>query len=478
MPGSAKPMHGTVRARPRSTGQTLKRRASFPVSTHPTRTHHETARQDGAGHGRRTGHRPRQRAGARRRGRRGLGDRRRRGAARALRRRRQHPHRAASTCSTAPRSSRCSRRCRALDVLFNCAGIVHNGSVLDASDADLELAFALNVRAQLWTIQAALPAMLAAGGGSIINMASIASSIKGLPSRCVYGLTKAAVIGLTKSVAADYVRAGDPLQRALPGDGRHAVARRPDRRLRRPGRGAPGVRRPPADGPARAGRGDRADGRLPGQRRVEVRHRAGVLRRWRHDDLRSGAAKRGSVRAAARVAAPRPQRRAWRKACSRSAIRSSASSMPTDRRSRSGGAGRAGAFDAGAVLDQALDAAERGRALPQLRRCAAVGDRRRLAAARRGSTACRRSRRCICRAATSWPGCVGQARVEHRRDAARAARSARRCAAPTRWRARTRRIQRAHAAQQQPRLERAERCRRAARAPSAMRCQSVVVARA
>ena len=67
-----------------------------------------------------------------------------------------------------------------VDVLFNCAGIVHNGSALDASDADLELAFALNVRAQLWTIQAALPGMLARGGGSIINMASIASSIKGL----------------------------------------------------------------------------------------------------------------------------------------------------------------------------------------------------------------------------------------------------------------------------------------------------------
>ncbi len=84
-----------------------------------------------------------------------------------------------------------------LDVLFNCAGIVHHGSALDASDDDLEFAFALNVRFQLWTIQAALPGMLAAGGGSIINMASVASSIKGLPNRCVYGLTKAAVIGLT-----------------------------------------------------------------------------------------------------------------------------------------------------------------------------------------------------------------------------------------------------------------------------------------
>lgn len=99
----------------------------------------------------------------------------------------------------------------ALDVLFNCAGFVHAGTVLQATDEEWEFAFNLNVRSQFWTIQAALPRMLAnnggKGGGSIINMASVVS-IKGLPNRFVYGSSKAAVIGLTKSVAADYVMQG------------------------------------------------------------------------------------------------------------------------------------------------------------------------------------------------------------------------------------------------------------------------------
>ena len=104
-----------------------------------------------------------------------------------------------------------------LDVLFNCAGFVHSGTVLQASDADWDFAFNLNARAQFWTVQAALPRMLAQGGGSIINMASVCSSIKGLPNRFIYGASKAAVIGLTKSVAADFVGQGVRCNAVCPG---------------------------------------------------------------------------------------------------------------------------------------------------------------------------------------------------------------------------------------------------------------------
>ena len=104
-----------------------------------------------------------------------------------------------------------------LDVLFNCAGVVHNGSILQANDADWEAAFSLNVRAQYWMIQAVLPKMLAAGGGSIINMASVCGSLKGLPNRFIYGASKAAVVGLTKGVAADFVGQGIRCNAIAPG---------------------------------------------------------------------------------------------------------------------------------------------------------------------------------------------------------------------------------------------------------------------
>jgi len=104
-----------------------------------------------------------------------------------------------------------------LDILFNCAGYVHNGTILDCGQKDWEFSFNLNVRAMYTTIRCALPKMLAKGGGSIVNMASIASSIKGLPNRFVYGTTKAAVIGLTKAVAADFVTKGIRCNAIAPG---------------------------------------------------------------------------------------------------------------------------------------------------------------------------------------------------------------------------------------------------------------------
>ena len=105
----------------------------------------------------------------------------------------------------------------AFDVLFNCAGYVHSGTVLQATDEDWDFAFDLNVRSQFWMIQAVLPAMLARGKGSIINMGSIASSVRGLPNRFVYGASKAAVVGLTKAVAADYVGQGIRCNAVCPG---------------------------------------------------------------------------------------------------------------------------------------------------------------------------------------------------------------------------------------------------------------------
>ena len=95
-----------------------------------------------------------------------------------------------------------------VDVLFNCAGFVHHGTILDCTLKDWDFSFNLNVKSMYLVTRALLPGMLKKGGGSIINMSSIASSVKGLPNRFVYGATKAAVIGLTKAIAADYVKQG------------------------------------------------------------------------------------------------------------------------------------------------------------------------------------------------------------------------------------------------------------------------------
>jgi len=105
----------------------------------------------------------------------------------------------------------------AIDVLFNCAGYVHAGTILDCDEKAWAFSNDINVTAQYRTIRAFLPAMLEAGKGSIVNMASVASSIKGVPNRFAYGATKAAVIGLTKAVAADFVGQGVRCNAICPG---------------------------------------------------------------------------------------------------------------------------------------------------------------------------------------------------------------------------------------------------------------------
>jgi 2-keto-3-deoxy-L-fuconate dehydrogenase len=100
----------------------------------------------------------------------------------------------------------CAAEVGAVDVLFNCAGYVAGGTILECDDKAWDFSNDINVRAMFWMTRAFLPAMIAAGGGSVINMSSVASSVKGVVNRFVYGTTKAAVIGMTKSVAADFIK--------------------------------------------------------------------------------------------------------------------------------------------------------------------------------------------------------------------------------------------------------------------------------
>lgn len=116
-----------------------------------------------------------------------------------------------------PAIARLAAEVGAVDVLLNCAGYVHHGTILDCTPRDWDFSMNVNVRSMFLVIRAFLPGMLAKKGGSIINVASIASSIRGLPNRLVYGTSKAAVIGLTKAVAADYVKQGIRCNAVCPG---------------------------------------------------------------------------------------------------------------------------------------------------------------------------------------------------------------------------------------------------------------------
>ncbi len=131
-----------------------------------------------------------------------------------------------------------------LDVLVNCAGFVHHGTILECTDDDWDFSFDLNARSMFWTMQAAIPKMLAQGGGSIVNISSVASSIKGVPNRFVYGATKAAVIGMTKAVAADFVDRGIRCNAICPGTiASPSWEERVERQARATGRDVEEVRR-------------------------------------------------------------------------------------------------------------------------------------------------------------------------------------------------------------------------------------------
>ena len=175
----------------------------------------------------------------------------------------------------------------ALDVLVNCAGYVHHGSVLDCSEQDWDFSFDLNLKSMHRTIRAFLPAMLEKNAGSIVNISSAVSSIRGVPDRYAYGATKAAVIGLTKAVAADFIRRGIRANAICPGtiespslEGRNPRTVADDRQIR--SRGGAGFCRAPAHGQAGEAPGGCGARRLSRFRRGQLHHRTGASGGWRH----------------------------------------------------------------------------------------------------------------------------------------------------------------------------------------------------
>ena len=183
--------------------------------------------------------------------------------------------------------ARAARDAGAIDILFNCAGFVHQGTLLEATEDEWTLAFDLNVRSMFRTMQAFLPGMLARGSGVILNMASVSSSLKGVPNRFIYSATKAAVIGMTKSVATDYITHGIRCNCLCPGTVlTPSLEERIAANAAQAGSvagGAPGVRRSPADGPARHAGGDRRARGLSRVRCRTIHHRPGRRDRRRAD---------------------------------------------------------------------------------------------------------------------------------------------------------------------------------------------------
>ena len=154
----------------------------------------------------------------------------------------------------------------AMDVLFNCAGFVHHGDILASTSDEWDMGFDLNAKSMFHTIRAFMPKMLENGSGSIINMSSAASSIKGVQNRFIYATTKAAVIGLTKSVAVDFIASGVRCNAICPGTIQSAIIGRPYQGARRLRKSQGRIRRPPTYGATRHRGRNCCSGDLFGQR--------------------------------------------------------------------------------------------------------------------------------------------------------------------------------------------------------------------